>query len=789
MCYNKLLKINAPLVIHDKEFDEEINLCDGKEIYVVFKIRDSKVKMGCKEGYDGKTLGSINDAEFLIKELYYRLKLNELSNFSEDLCYSILNQLSSLKCGTEKLHFITDFFDDIAIDSYIKFENQKLSLTTNHYGKNKIVELFHPKKKNSIFRVYKHALKLFFLESYDLLVNKIDGLKEAWLLKEMGYEGGNVYDVLTTAFFNDFTVFERNFDRFKEKINKEFIYKIIYESDSLNWDQSFDSIKKFVNLINRNQLIIDKEKAFQTLWNLGTSKIRLYLWFNDLTSNIDFNEYKQNVWQLEKKDQATFIKKIFFWKSEGKIDFELSDLKQIKVFDIVAFREIKKREPNKNFSNLDFNISLLVHILSSISNSASFKEDIRSKIFEYLIEYVTDSHEFKHLDFFYAKCKGRTRGSMIVTIDPISQKEIINSETQLPEKEFYSYYDENDKPLFHNFCDGQKAIKGIYGYPLEITSSWCAGLPCFDSALVSSDLPSNYINWTIKDFLTVLNISYEPDILAALNGYINKANLLIERLKCHSCNSLMVPLGVSNFTYHIVNNFHCANKSCSEFNKNVYLNHCLNRNCSNLIDSRNSEKCKHEGFGELYGWYICDICYSCCSTEKIGEIIEKKKLHNSVYNGPRVGHDELKKIFCYLCGDKMLLNMELYERQQEIINSLKSDSKKHFVDKAEQNNGFWKFRLNLSRLNSEKQEWVVNQLKNNGFKVNKGNSSHIYFAHLLICIALRCANEECSNEEIFTPFRKEKWKAFKDTHNHLSEAIKNFYDTGDIEILKNILKK
>jgi len=753
---------NSNLFIHDREFKEGIEWYDGNERYVTFKLRDSKVKRGNTEGYDGILLASEKDASFLTNELLNRIeKVSEDSyNYSERLCCLIIDRLKDTAFEIDRLVFISNYFDE------------------------KTIENFLFRKQNSIkFRVLKYGLEVFFPNLFESLLKKIDELNEAKILKEMGYEGVNIYEVLTSTFFNNFPLFERNFEKFKKNINREFIYKVILESDTLPWDESFKSIKRFIVLINKNRTEIDKENAFRVFSNLSTPKIRLYLWLNDLSGIFDFNEYKENVWRLEKKDQAIFFKKLFYSKSKGLINFELSDLNQIDVFNISTFRQIKLNKPEKNFINLDFNVSLVVHILNSISDSANFKGNIRSKIFEYFVEYMTDSKDYKHIDCFYTKCIGRTSGQAKIKTDTEALETDLEKENNKAEYDCFYYHDKNDKPLFHSYCDGQKAIKAVPGFPPEKIISWCAGLPCFESALLNNTF-ENCLDLTLKDFLAILKIPFDLDTIAALSGYINKANLLIDRLKCNSCNSLMVPTGISNFAYHVINIFHCATEACTEYNKDVYLSHCFNKNCSNLIDSRNSTRCKHDGFGEFCGWYICDICYSCCSTEKIQQIIERKRLHGLPYRCSTIGHDELKVAFCYHCGDKMRLNIDFYKRQQEIISSLTSKKKKHFIERAEKKNGFWKFRLNLSSISNVNQVSVVEQLTYYGFNVVKGRYPNIYFADLLICIALKCVNKDCVNEVTFSPDKRSKWKAFNDAHSYLREKVTKFYDEGDIELVK-----
>jgi hypothetical protein len=708
--------------------------------YITYKIRDSKIKKGYQEGYEAKLLIFENDSDFLYNE-FISIKdniLRDQNKILENLSYLLIDQLKKLNFAPEKLAFFKSYFNDEIIESNVFVKTIK-------------------------FRIYKHGLEAFFPDEFEHLIKKLEDAENVRILKEVGIEGGNVYEILTSTFFNNFALFEIILKKFHKKIlNREFIFKVIYESDSLPWDNSFNSLKKFIKLIDENQIGIDKENTLKIFSNLSTPKIRLYLWLNGLSDHFDFDEYKENVWVLERKDQASFIKKIFYFKSKGTLNFELKDLNQIKVFDINTYRQIKEGEPTLKYKNLDFNVSLLILILNSFADSSDLKANIWNKIFEHLLTYMAYPKDIQYVDFFYSKCIGRTKGLM---------KEIKNPETKLTEIVYSFPHDKEDKPLYHNYCDGQKASKELLGFPATNLHSWCGGIPCFGSAIQVKDLPENYNDLTLKDFLSILKIDYSPNTLAILSGYINKANLLIHRLRCNSCKSILAPSNTSNFSWHIINNFHCIEKSCSEYYKEVYLNHCLNKNCYNVIDSRISKKCKHEGLKDFFGWYICSTCYSCCSSDTINKIKEKKKLHNLPYNGSHVGHDELKIIFCYHCGSKMVLNMDFYQRQKEIIKGLINPKSNHFVQHTEKKDRFWKFTLNLSSFNEEKQKYVLDELNHYGFKVEKGKMANIFFATLLICIALKCENDECNNTELFSPLSK-TWKIFKDSHMYLYNEIK-----------------
>lgn len=752
------------LFIHDREFKDDIDRFDGREVYVTFRIRASKIKKGNNEGYDGCSLEAETDIDFLVDTLNKKIALldsNSRYSSETELCKLIISRLGKINTPANKTEIFNKYFE----------ENELVDLIKNHSNTSK-------------YSVMKFGLQTFYPTQFEELENKTNEIQEAELLRQMGFEGADKYDALTQSFFDNFYQFEKFYKKFPQNVNKEFIYKIILESETLPFEKSFESIKRFIELIKDNSSTIDSENAFTLFSNLSTPKIRLYLWLNDLTEAFDFSEYKENIWNLERKDQSRFVKKLFYWKSKEKFDFTLNDLKEIKVFNIDFFREIKKSQPEVNYVNLDFNVSLLIYILSTISDIKQFDKNVSGKLFEYFLEYMKDYKDIQHIDFFYPKCKGRTVGTKrsVKTPEVGESGEPIEIETI----EFNYYHHKEDKPLHHKFCDGQFDKKNNLGFPVDKPYSWCTGLPCFDPSNSQFELGENYNDWTIIEFLRLLKIQHEPNNISYLLGYINKANLLIDRLKCNGCNNLMSPSGQNTFTYHIINNFHCATSTCAEYNKKVYLNHCLNKNCANIIDSRVSKKCTHEGYDASCGWYICDSCYSCCGTNVISRVIERKQANGQTYNCSPIGHDELKKTYCYHCGDKMKLNSEFYLGQQKIIKSLDESKQNKFVEAKENKNGFWRFKLNFGAINLNQREEGINKLNSNGFKLTESRTQNIYFVDHLVSIALKCSNSACPNEEIFSPTKPAKWKAFNDKHNHLSDAVKVFFETGEIKHLENI---
>ena len=579
--------------------------------------------------------------------------------------------------------------------------------------------------------------------------------------------------------------FEDSFESIKHFVNIisgdaltfSYKYKLKIKQKGTSLSNTNQLSNNYSNTLNKELFKIEREEIFKIFSNLSTPKIRLYLWLNGLSDEFDFHDYKEFVWQLEREDQALFFKRLFLWKSLGKTNFTLKELSEIKVFNIEMCRDARKSEPEKNFINLDFNVSLAVYILNVIAEKSDFNSN---KIFEYLIEYVDDNAELQYLDFFYPECCGRTRGQKKPIINKETKEPKVNSETGLVEMEYSYYHSSKDKPLFHKFCDGQKSKDNKLEYPKPY--SWCAGLPCFDPSNSKTSDKDNWQDWSILEFLHELNIKYDFNVLSSILAYINKANTLLERLKCISCNKLMIPTGDNRYAYFLHNTFSCRNKSCSERNKTVYLNHCHNKVCRNFIDSRISKRCTHKE-NEGGGWYICDYCYSCCSTEALNKIRKTKESNKLNYNGPKSGHDELKKLFCYNCGGDMILDKDYYIAQLEIITKLCSSGTDAFVEKADENNGNWKFRLNFSNVYETSHNEGFQKLSKYGFRVTPANRAHLFFVDRLIAIAIKCQNLECSHHESFSPINS-KWKAFNDSHLYLSDKVKKFYESGEIDYLE-----
>lgn len=209
------------------------------------------------------------------------------------------------------------------------------------------------------------------------------------------------------------------------------------------------------------------------------------------------------------------------------------------------------------------------------------------------------------------------------------------------------------------FCEGRLAKKKHQTFNQEFW--WCTNKACLSNC-ESLHQSENWNEYTLLDFLTILGFNLDDgnrvgDYIEKGKYYqfissINRFNRLLDRMYCDDCEHILYPVEDSHFAHHRVVRFHCANKDCSEFHKEIYLHHCLNGKCNGIIDSRKSKKCPN-------GLYICsnNECGCCCSHNMM-----QRRLNNLVTTGGHIhpklkkavenklGHLERAEHFCYKCG-------------------------------------------------------------------------------------------------------------------------------------------
>jgi hypothetical protein len=170
----------------------------------------------------------------------------------------------------------------------------------------------------------------------------------------------------------------------------------------------------------------------------------------------------------------------------------------------------------------------------------------------------------------------------------------------------------------------------------------------------------------LEDVLTILKIPYNTRQYEILLNVINRVNRFLNHLTCRSCNTILKPKGKANYAFYGVTLFSCATEECELHSKDIYLSHCLNGQCEDIIDSRDSVKCKTQGVGDECGWYICKNCNACCSSDKL---VARKSILERLgqeYKCHTIGHLNRGIICCSDCGNEMIdasISKELFQKQ------------------------------------------------------------------------------------------------------------------------------
>jgi hypothetical protein len=284
------------------------------------------------------------------------------------------------------------------------------------------------------------------------------------------------------------------------------------------------------------------------------------------------------------------------------------------------------------------------------------------------------------------------------------------------------------KPRFSTFCDGRKSIDKVTGEPILSTKEkfefwWCENSPCFKTCRNQTN-PENWRNYTLEDVLRILNITYSEQQYEVVIGVVNKVNRFLEHLKCTCCSSILRPKGNSNYGFYRVSQFSCTNENCEEPDKGVYLSHCLNGRCEDIIDSRKSVKCKPSSLEnpddcDSCGWYICNNCLSCCSSEKLAARKNTKESYGQQYNCHTQGHRDLGLICCPKCGTETKeksIDLQSYNKTLEWFKSKVGSSS---IENSGQsgNDEKWWFRWRKGNIETDVFRETLLKLRNNGFQV------------------------------------------------------------------------
>lgn len=602
------------------------------------------------------------------KENGLNLFLGKISALNPKDIFNIWLNVEKLRLDFDILNIDNQSF----INCFIEYINDNPSLL------NTLINRLEIEQKQKVLNFYINNSESI---DYALLVNSIKILKENKL--PIAYDlianniiiklwfNNEILDFPIDAFFK--VIKENCFNYFRKKDEEEIVKntrellrklsdselinvfaKIDYEKDNFDESTTFNLYHfMLINLIETNgysKKTVCPENVINNcisdIFDKSSDYYRLKLFLLDYSEVIDFNDVVIYTGLLSSNDQKLFFKKVLKLIAEQKIDVSLEDLNRITTIDYQTSEYAKEIDG----VGLDYTLNIILKVLTDLKNNIQTN---RNTIFDIIASQIKNPKDLLVIDGFFERCSGRT--VLKENGKAEDEKGITKINYQLEKKDHLL-------PRFSTFCDGRKA--STLCNKSDLNFWWCENNQCYDLCrkLHSS---AQWQDYTLEDALTILKIPYSQIQYESLLNTINRVNRFLEHLSCWSCNSILKPVGKSNFAFYGVTMFSCKNSECAEKSKEIYLSHCLNGNCQDIIDGRDSVRCKTEGFKEECGWYICNNCHACCSSEKLSARKWILEQNNKTYNCHIEGHRDRGIICCNSCGDEMFepITNELFSKQ------------------------------------------------------------------------------------------------------------------------------
>lgn len=555
-----------------------------------------------------------------------------------------------------------------------------------------------------------------------------------------------------------------------EEDYKNMFAKSHLEMDTINSDVDFKLILFFLS----HTPVTLKEEFSKIIYNKATSYYRLQLFTLDFTEEVDYNEVVIYTGLLSSESQIIFFKKIIKGIEEGVLDLSLNDLNAISTIDYQTNLYAKDIDG----VGLDFTLSIIIQVLNDLSNKEITK---RNKIFDIITQQIKTPSDLLVIKGFFQKCSGRS-----IIEDSKIKLESGEEETifKIIKKDYF--------PRFSDYCDGRKSIYKESGLPNHCDKSgfefwWCENNKCYavNRTIHTSE---NWRFYTLEDVLRILKIEYDERQYEILLNVINRVNRFLKHLTCRSCNKILKPKGKSKYAFYGVTLFYCDDSTCKESNKDIYLSHCLNGNCEDIIDSRDSVKCKTEEYSEDSGWYICNNCYACCSTQNLLNRKNNLEMNGHTYHGHLIGHRDKGVLCCKACGNEMMERKSSLVKYNEMLNWFvnKKSNHKNIIKSGQTKYGKWWFLwakgsfseeeyrkqlqnmaavgLNIPDINVKSKE--VQLVAEPRFLMNFDTDTSFYCKECDLVVNL-------NDNSIFDFMRK---KAIKTFHNSLFKLTKKLQD-------------
>jgi cold shock CspA family protein len=380
-------------------------------------------------------------------------------------------------------------------------------------------------------------------------------------------------------------------------------------------------------------------EAMKNIQEKSNEWVKVYLWLYDHSEDFDFLNFAPYFITLSSADQKRFIKKIFLEMKQDPLSVSIWEIIRLK--DSVVSPELARAADGVG-QLIDFTVYVVLQAIEDLSAKSVTKPEA---IYKIIGDQIRSPQELLVLNGFFDKCQGR------LSIDKSGQDD--------GEVTFQLRNERGDIPKDVLYCEGRKATLKGTNTPavcekIGMEFWWCRNGKCYGACITPN---AEWHNFTLIDFLEIAGIEYKREDYEIFLGYVNKVNKFLKHMICRSCNHILKPVSSdksNNYGFYRVSSFSCQNEKCKQNGEQIYLTHCINGYCNGVIDSRESVKCRSsEDTVSKSGWYICNDCLACCTSEAI----EKRRYifgkTGQVYSGQDAGHRDKGVICCPKCGSEM----------------------------------------------------------------------------------------------------------------------------------------
>lgn len=671
------------LFFHERSIEQGQDIKSFREnAIVVFVSQESKKHKGKLEAVEVKYLDNETDLNFLFS--HFLSILTEKGKYSDynTIQKGVHTKINSLLEKSTDKQIIEQLFE--RFQKYINEQIHSNSITDEEYLKGllKVGKGFFPNNYRQVTDIVEKNISVE-------LAHKL------WL--ESFIETCQIDYVANIILSETEQTQRRILNRSSEDDKTNIFFKVLYTIDRIDTEAKFKSIKQLLSL-SKTFASEQYEKILAETIKNCPDYFKLSLWLEDYHEILDFHSYKLYTVTLLPKDQKRFVKKVLKYIHEEKANISIEDLTSLNVMD---FATSKLAEQIDN-SNLDYSTSIILNVISELKSQTNLetRKDVTSaqyRIYDLIIKQIQQPKDILHISGFFDECEGRCS---------VSVHEVKNEAGEITNRNVTYNRNEHNKAKNHPICDGRKAISKTTKETVlsdeKVEFWWCANQKCFKPSrqLHSS---TDWEKYSLLDFLTILKVDFKESDLEIYLNIINKANRFLKHLNCRKCNHILYPKGKTQYAFYGISHFACKTEDCSEKGKEIYLSHCLNGYCEMEIDSRDSVKCKPNGLeAESCGWYVCNYCHSCCSSEQL----QRRKwvydnIMHSEYKCHLEGHRNLGVISCNKCGDPMEANETNIDEYNRILNWFVTNK-----DKSE--------RIHKSGKNKRDKWW---------FTIRRGNDS------------------------------------------------------------------